>query len=63
MKTTIDEAGVLCIKPESGLEAYALKKWAEDWNTRRSVLLVEVPHGTQPGATTVMAIDAPGAAA
>ncbi len=32
MKTTLDENGKLSIKPENGLECYALKLWWEDFN-------------------------------
>jgi len=30
MKATINEEGCLNLKPESSLEAYAIKKWFED---------------------------------
>jgi hypothetical protein len=31
MKTTINENGVLSVESENELEAFALKKWAEDY--------------------------------
>ena len=30
MKATIDEDGTLKVRPETGLEKYALDKWSED---------------------------------
>lgn len=30
MQVTITANGVLCVTPETGLELYALKKWAEE---------------------------------
>lgn len=31
MKATMTDKGLLSVRPETGIEVYALKKWAEKW--------------------------------
>ena len=58
MKVEIDEKGVLTIKPETGLESYALSKWNESWGDGgTSVLLVELAHPHTPGAKTIATVE------
>lgn len=48
-------SGTLIIKPESGTEAYALRKWEEDWRARKVKLTVTFLTGiNDPACFTEM---------
>jgi len=38
MKTKINEEGKLSITPETGLEAFALRRWSDDWEQHQVTL-------------------------
>jgi len=42
MKTHITYNSELIITPESDLEAYALKKWIEDWEKKEAIFKIDV---------------------
>jgi hypothetical protein len=42
MQVKIDQNGVLLIIPDSGLEVYALKKWAEENQEGRPRMVIEL---------------------
>lgn len=54
MKATIDESGCLTVEAENPLEAYALKKWNEEFrpgteHPGRSMLMIRHSTQQQPG--------------
>lgn len=40
MQTKINADGLLSIIPENGLEAFALKRWSEDWDQHKVVFQI-----------------------
>lgn len=49
MKAEMSEDGVITIRPETGLEAYALKRWNENYHPEIS--------GQQIGITSLLLVD------
>ena len=41
MKTEIDQKGIMTIKPETGVEAYALRRWCEENCLHDGVITIE----------------------
>lgn len=44
MKAKMSQDGVITLEPETGVEAYALQKWAEGTKPVQA-LIIKTPHG------------------
>ena len=57
MQVNISSTGVLTVTSESPIEAYALKKWLEDWDNSESTLYIEVENQYNPSTCSLFLVD------